>query len=71
MAGLAPVPGLLVVSANNPLRKIPPVKLLHWGDFGGIVHITPNLMVAYSPTVPRLFSSKKDGDENPNTASPI
>ncbi len=40
MAGSKVVRGLLVVSANNPLRSIPPVKQFHWGDFGGIVHIT-------------------------------
>ena len=40
IAKLAPAPGLLVVSANNPLRSIPPVNQFHWGDFGGVVHIT-------------------------------
>jgi hypothetical protein len=38
IAKLAPVRGLLVMSANNPLRSIPLVKQFHWGDFGGIVH---------------------------------
>ena len=40
MAGSKVVRGLLVVSANNPLRSLPPVKQFHWGDFWGVVHIT-------------------------------